>query len=167
MKTSLRKQREQDHKELLLKAADHRRALENVDRRIGNVEQGIQASVQTSNQTLRAISSDVQATKAEIMNFRSVKQRIMGFVNAFPLEIRDLLQKILQSDWQVYQLLLSIQRSLAQAPTQILDSNIQFEDPMGDLISLPYVYFRHWEVGKCLLTCVSYKQRLRRDRTDI
>ena len=96
MKASLEKQREKDQPELLSKAAEHRSALDCVEVRVKNIEDGIQDSVQKSTATLQARSVDVEITKAALMSFQSVKQRIIGFVSAFPSEIRDLLQRILQ-----------------------------------------------------------------------
>ncbi len=114
--------------------------------RITSVENGAQRAAQISNEKLETLSSNVEATKAELISFRGLGQQIMSFVSTFPLEMRDLLQKILQSNWQIYHLRLGFQQSPIQSPTQALDSNIQFEDAMGELIPLPYAYFRHWEV---------------------
>ena len=156
MKANLGKRQEKEYSELLSKAAEHRSTLGSVERRIINIEDGIQQAAQTSDKKFEALSSDVQETKATIMSLRGVGQQIMSFVSAFPLEMRDLLQKILQSNWQIYNVLLSIQQSPKPSPTQSLDSNIQFEDAMGELIPLPYVYFRHWEVFNYPFKTLSY-----------
>lgn len=163
MEANLGKRREKEHSELLSKVAEHRSILDSVGERITNIEDRVQQATQTSDEKLEALSSNVEATKAAVMSFRGVGQQIMSFFSAFPLEMRDLLQKILQSNWQIYHILLSIQQSPTRSPTQSLDSNIQLEDAMGELIPLPYVYFRHWEVLNCPFEHLSYDSRLSRD----
>ena len=101
MEANLGKRRENEHSELLSKVAEHRSILDSVGERITNIEDRIQQAAQTSDKKLEALSSDVEATKAAVMSFRGVGQQIMSFFSAFPLEMRDLLQKILQSNWQI------------------------------------------------------------------
>ena len=103
-------------------------------------------AAQASQDVIDSLSSEVHATRAAVMSLRDVGQQAMRFVSMFPLEMHGLLQKILQSNWQIYQMLLTLQKSLGQAPTSLLDSNIKFEDAMGELSELPYEYFRYWEV---------------------
>ena len=146
MEAHLGKRQEKRHSELLSKAAEHRSSLNSMEGRITNIGDRIQHAAQTADVKLEALSSDVTATKFAVMSLRGIGQQLMTFVTAFPLEIRGLLQRILQSNWQIYHILLSIQQTPTPSPTQSLDSNIQFEDAMGELIPLPYVYFRHWEV---------------------
>ena len=149
METNVGKRQEKEHSELLSKAAEHRSALYSMNGRITNIEDGIRHAAQKSDNKLEALSSDVETTKAAVMSFRGIGQQIIVFISTFPLEMHDIIQKILRSNWQIYHILLSIQQSPTQSPTQLLDSNIQLEDAMGELLSLPYVYFRHWEVCKC------------------
>ena len=146
METNLGRQQEKGHSELLSKAAEYRSSLNSMERQITNMGDRIQHAARTADQKLEALSSDVTATKTEVMSLRGIGQQFMTFVTAFPVEMRDLLQRILQSNWQIYHILLSIQQTPTPSPTQLLDTNIQFEDAMGELIPLPYVYFRHWEV---------------------
>lgn len=114
--------------------------------RIINIEDGMEQATQDSRDRLDALSSNVDATKAAVLSLRGMGQNIMSFISTFPIEMRDLLQKILLSNWQVYHMLLTIQQSPAPSPTGILESNIKFEDAMGELKELPYEFFRHWEV---------------------
>ena len=146
MEANLGKRREKEHSELLSKATEHRSTLDSMEGRIANIGDMVQHAAHKSDEKLEALSSDVEETKAAVMSFRNIGQQFMTFVTAFPLEMRDLLQKILQTNWQIYHILLSIQQTPTPSPTQSLDSNIQFEDAMGELIPLPYMYFRHWEV---------------------
>lgn len=163
MEANLGKRREKEHSELLSKVAEHRSTLDSLGERITNIKDRIQQAAQTSDEKLEALSSDVEATKAAVMSFRGVKQQITSVFSAFPLEMRDLLQKIHQSNLQIYHILLRIQQSPTQSPTQSLDSNIQFEDAMGELIPLPYVYSRHWEVLNCSFKHLPYASTLSHD----
>ena len=131
---------------LLSKAAEHRAALENMDRRITNIEEGIEHAAQASKDGLETLSSEIHATRAAVMSLRDIGKQAMTFLCTFPLEMRHLLQKILQSNWQIYQLLLNVQKAPGRSPTGLLDSNIKFEDAMGELYELPYEFFRYWEV---------------------
>ena len=162
IETNLGKRREKCHSELLSKAAEHRSTLDSIEERITKIGNGIQLA-KSSDEKIEALSSEIEETKAAVMSFRGVGQQILSFVSAFPLEMRDLLQNILRSNWQIYHVLLNLQQSLAQSPTQSLDSNIHFEDAMGELIQLPYAYFRHWEVLNFPSRYLSYSLTLRRN----
>ena len=86
-----------------------------------------------------------------VLKLRSIGDHIMAFLANFPYEMRDLLKSILQSNWQMYQVLLQVQRSTARSPTGLLESNIKFEDALGEIMQLPYAYFRYWEVSQQFL----------------
>lgn len=146
MESRLEKQQGRENSKLLSKAAEHRAALENMGRRITNIEDGMEHAAQASKDGLEALSSEIYATRVAVMSLRDIGKQTMRFVCTFPSEMRSLLQKIIQSNWQIYQLLLSLQKSPGQSPTGLLDSNIKFEDAMGELHELPYEYFRYWEV---------------------
>ena len=80
------------------------------------------------------------------MSLGRIGQHVMDFVTTFPAEMRGLLRAILQSNWQLYQLLRASQHRLGPSPTGLLDSNIVFEDALGQVQELPYQTCRHWEV---------------------
>ena len=101
---------------------------------------------EASHEKLDAISAKAGATHASIMSLRSLGEQMMDYVGQFPKEIRDLLHAILLSNWQMYQVLLQIQQRTSNSLTGLLDSNIRFEDALGEYRELPYEYFRHWEV---------------------
>jgi len=42
--------------------------------------------------------------------------------------------------------MLQMQQNISPRPTNLLESNIRFEDALGEIKELPYEYFRHWEV---------------------
>lgn len=146
MESRLETKQDREHSELLSKAAEHQTALDNVKDRIVIIEDGMDHEAKASKDGIDSLSSDVHATRAAVMSLRDIGQQAVSFVSTFPSEMRGLLHKILQSNWQIYQMLLTIQKSPGQAPTGLLDSNIKFEDAMGELNELPYEYFRYWEV---------------------
>ena len=41
---------------------------------------------------------------------------------------------------------MQIQKDLPRGPSQVLSDNIYFEDALGRVKSLPFEFFRHWEV---------------------
>jgi hypothetical protein len=56
-----------------------------------------------------------------------------------------------QQNLELYKLLRQIQNVIPQTVTQLLPDNIKFEDALGRAKSLPYTWFRHWEVFEGLL----------------
>lgn len=146
MEARLEKKQDIEHSELLTKATEHRAALNNVKGRITNIEDSIKQAAQASNNRLDALSTDIEITKASVISIGSLGQEILSFVSSFPSDLHSLLQQVLQSNGQIYRGLLSLQQSMTRSPTGLLESNIRFEDAMGDLRELPYEYFRHWEV---------------------
>lgn len=156
MEQRLEKQQDGESSKLLSKAAEHRVALDNMERRITNIEEGIKHAAQASKNGLEALSSDINASREAVMSLGDIGKQAMTFLCTFPSEMRSLLRKILQSNWQIYQLLLNIQKNPSQSPTGLLDSNIKFEDAMGELYELPYEYFRYWEVWTPRSNYLSY-----------
>lgn len=146
------------------KVVEHRAALHRVDARIIDVENAISCAAatsdrqfneikgtisqasETSSRRLESVSTKLDNAHDSVMSLRSTGERILSCLASFPREFRDLLQQILQRKWQMYQILLSIQRSMARSPTGLLGSNIKFEDALGEYTELPYELFRHWEV---------------------
>ena len=53
---------------------------------------------------------------------------------------------------EIYALLMQIQEHIPRGPSQVLSESIRFEDVLGRVRSLPYEYFRHWQVSTCCLT---------------
>lgn len=146
METRLEKQQDRANSNLSSKAAEHRAALETMECHITNIEERMEHATQTSKKSLEALSSDIHATRTAVMSLRDIGKQVTKILCTFPSEMRNLLQKILQTNWQIYKLLLNIQNNPAQSPTGLLESNIKFEDAMGELYELPYEYFRYWEV---------------------
>ena len=129
----------------MTKVAEHRAALEQVQHRLINIEENMTNADHMYNARLNAISDKVGETQQSVLSLRGIGEQISALLRSFPLEMRDLLQGILQSNWHIYQILLQIQHNPPKSPTGLLDSNIKFEDAMGDRRELPYDIFRHWE----------------------
>ena len=156
MEQRLEKQHDRENSKLFSQAAEHRAALENMESRITDIEAGIKHAAQASKDGLEALSLEIHGTGAAVMSLRDIGKEVRNFLGTFPSEMRNLLRKILQSNSQIYQLLLNVQKTPGQSPTGLLDSNIKFEDAMGELYELPYEYFRYWEVRTPRSSCLLY-----------
>lgn len=97
---------------------------------------------------LDAISLDTNATQASVKSLRTLTEQITSYIRTFPQNVRDSLQAPMQSNWQMYQVLLRIQQSISRAPTSLHASNIHFTNALGEYRELPYEFFCHWEVRK-------------------
>jgi hypothetical protein len=98
-------------------------------------------------QRLDNVAEATSSIRGAITNIHSVGQQILAFLGTFPAEIRGILRKISQTDMQIYSLLLQVHKDIATKPTNLLQSNIKFEDALGRVRELPYEYFRNWEVS--------------------
>lgn len=161
---------EEKHSDLMSKAAEHRAALHKVQEGMVQVEEkvsraGVACNVRLDsmeNKMTQAkeafdhrfdeIDAKVESTQTSIVNLRSTGEEILRCLGTFPREMRELIQCILHANWQMYQVLLKIQQSTARSPTGLLESNIRFEDALGDYRELPYEYFCHWEVRTTAIT---------------
>ena len=59
--------------------------------------------------------------------------------------------KILLSLWPQLVLFFRVLRSIPWSVTLLLEDNINFEDALGDLHSLPFQYFKHWDIFERML----------------
>jgi hypothetical protein len=125
-------------------ATSHAEALVSLDNKVDGATRQVIDSLDT-------LSSSARSVETSVMSLRDTGQQILRFMQSFPCEIRDLLQKILRVNLQLYWMLTKIQSNLTKSPTTLLESNILFEDAMGRVQSLPYEWFRHWETFEGLL----------------
>lgn len=95
---------------------------------------------------LDAISSDTNATQASVTSLQTLAEQITGYIRTFPQSVPDPLQAPVQSNWQMYQVLLQIQQTISRSPTSLHASSIRFTNALGEYRELPYEYFCHWEV---------------------
>ena len=122
-----------DHNTLMSKIVEHQTALHQIQNKMEHTE--------------RATNAKLDAISHSVVTFSCIRDQVLAFLATFPSELRGLLRNILQSNWQIYQALLEIQKCTAQSPTGLLDSDIKFEDALGEFRQLPYEHFRYWEVS--------------------
>ena len=165
---------QEKHSDLMSKVAEHRAGLQKVqdgitqvegkvsrvgvalDQRLDRVDATISQAGETSDRRFDEIGAKVEHTQFSVISLRKTGEQILRCIGTFPREMRGLLQNILHANWQMYQVLLKIQQSTARSPTGLLESNIRFEDALGDYRELPYEYFRHWEVNMKAFTYTAF-----------
>ena len=128
------------------KIAEHHTKFSSVQECTQNMYDRIQSGQVTDHQILESIYARVDRTNHSVVQARHFGQQIMDYLNTFSGKIQGLLRAILQSNLQTYQLMLQMQQTISPRPTNLLESNIRFEDALGEIKELPYEYFRHWEV---------------------
>ena len=121
--------------------ADNRAALGRIQSGTEDMSNSLQEANAASHKKLDALSTKTDATQSSILSLRSLAEQVASHIAHFPRELRDLLRAILRSNWQMYQVLLQVQRCTSHNPTGLLDSNIKFEDALGEYRELPYEYF--------------------------
>ncbi|KAK2764930.1 hypothetical protein FQN54_008627 [Arachnomyces sp. PD_36] len=122
-------------------SVDVKRLNDNQNRLVQNQQQNITA--------MQRMTSSIQVLAS---SFRAL-------VNMFPIilkfskEVMKSLQLLHGENVEIYTILLRIHQSLSRSPTSQLDDNIRFIDVLNRKHSLPYVYFRYWEVFESMLRC--------------
>lgn len=110
------RQLEGNHSESMSKAAEHRSDL------ITSFQGEVKRASQTSKDAFDNLSANADVTRIAVLESS---------------------QKILQSNWQIYRML---QQNVPTSPTGLLATDIKFEDALGQIQTLAYEHFRHWEV---------------------
>ena len=139
-----------EHGDLMSKIALQRASLQHIQTQVEHLKDGLNDRAAADRARLDAISSTIDATQASVLSLRCLGNLIIRHITKFPRDIRDLLRKILRSNWQIYQVLLLLETNITPNPTMLLGSNIKFEDALGVYTELPYEFFRHWEVDRDL-----------------
>ena len=103
---------------------------------------------------LEQISDSTASMNLSLIGVRNLGKQIYEFLNSFPAELRGMLRTILQTNMQIYALILQSQRNVPASPTLLLQSNIRFEDGLGVVRELPHEWFRDWEVGAGFSACI-------------
>lgn len=135
-----------EHEYLTTEVADTRAGVDRLHEEIGYLSNELREADTAGREKLDALSAKADTTQASITSLRSLGEQVVGYIGQFPRDIRQTLRAILQSNWQIYRVLLQVQQHISHSPTGLLDSNIKFEDALGEYKELPYEYFRHWEV---------------------
>lgn len=128
------------------KIAEHHTMLHSVQERTQSMDDRTKLSQTADQEILESIDAGVDRLDHSVVQARQFGQQVIDYLNAFSGKIQRLLQAVLQSNLQTYQLMLQMQQSMPPRPTNLLESNIRFEDALGEIKELPYEYFRHWEV---------------------
>lgn len=129
------------------KIAEHHSILYSVQERTRNMDDRIKLAQAADHEILESIHTGVDRLDHSVVQARHFGQQIMDCLSGFSGKIQGLLRAILQSNLQTYQLILQMQQNISPRPTNLLESNIRFEDALGEIKELPYEYFRHWVVG--------------------
>ena len=124
------------------KITEHHAILHSVQERNQSMDDRIRLAQVADRQILESVCAGVDRMDHSAVEARHSGKQIMDYLNAFSGKI----QGHLQSNLQTYQLMLQTQQNIAPRPTNLLKSNIRFEDALGEIKELPYEYFRHWEV---------------------
>ena len=105
---------------------------------------------------LDRLAANVTQIQRSVFSARSVAKRVFESLVSFSWEAQETMRAIIQSNWQMYRVLLEVQDKVAQPPTSRIDSNIKFENALGEYCEFPYDVFRHWEVSKGLPFSVAF-----------
>jgi hypothetical protein len=111
-------------------------------------ENGAQASQAFDhvNNEIACLKSITKSTQSAIHRFQNIGQQVASLFGAFPGEIRDMLSRIVQGNFETYNVLLAIQRDIAAKPTDNLESIITVTDALNRVHRLPYEHFCNWDV---------------------
>jgi len=115
---------------------------------VGSRLEKLQATVDHTGATVDATATSVEVIKNTLVGISSIGQRLLYFINTFPVEMRELLHRVVRSNLQIYTALQQHQAAMPPTPTNLLQSNIRFENGLGVIQELPYEFFRHWEICK-------------------
>ena len=126
------------------KIAEHQNMLYSVKERTQSIDDRMKLFQVADHEILESIDARVDKIDHTVVQARQFGKQIIDHLNAFSGKI---LRAILQSNLQTYQLMLQMQQNISPRPTNLLESNIRFEDVLGEFKELPYQYFRHWEVN--------------------
>jgi chromosome segregation ATPase len=142
----VRREAQEIRGELVYKQAEHAAQQMEAANDLSNKVDTLNESISRNTSQLNSISSATSSIQTSVVSLRNLGGRFVQFINTFPAEIRELLQRILRTNLQIYYMLLFSQTDIGRSPSLLLQSNIRFEDALGRVRELPYEWFRHWEV---------------------
>jgi hypothetical protein len=106
----------------------------------------INSNTASSMRSISAVAIRVGSLSASMSTLYGLGTQILSILRVFPAELRTVLQNVIRTNVQMYAILLEVQRKISLSPTLALESNIRIEDALGQVRSLPFEWFRHWEV---------------------
>jgi len=104
----------------------------------------------STNQSIYSLTSGFASISTSLTRLCDLGTQALAILRSFPAELRMLIQTIVRTNIQMYAILLEVHRRIATSPTLALESNIRVEDALGEIRSLPFEWFRHWEVTTVL-----------------
>ncbi|OAL38172.1 hypothetical protein AYO20_02624 [Fonsecaea nubica] len=122
---------------------DHEASLRPIQDKVEDIAERLESN-------LTPVSSALTSVGRAVFGFHNVLGQIIDFLGSFRRETKEALQRIIQTNMQIYALLLTSQNSPGHSPSMLSDA-ILFEDALGRKVSLPYQWFRHWEAFEGLL----------------
>ena len=150
-----------EHTYLMAEILKHRQDAIRVDEGLRQVKDQVSKTRADLKQRIESVDDTVVSVQNRVQNIQNIGEQILAFLGSFPSEFRALLRNMTQMDFRIYNILLEVQRDIAAAPTNILQSNIRFEDALGRGRELPYEFFRRWEVSSHGLQCSEFLANLR------
>ena len=143
---TLSKMRAQGIRGLNRRIAEHGAILHSIHDRVQNMDDRTRLTQAANDERIQSMCARFDGMNRSVVHTRRLGQQVMDYLNTFPRKIQGLLRVILQSNIQTYNLMLQIHQNISPRPSQLLESDIKFEDALGEIKQLPYEYFRYWEV---------------------
>ncbi|KAF2110430.1 hypothetical protein BDV96DRAFT_583994 [Lophiotrema nucula] len=119
----------------------------------------------STKRSISALTTGVASISTSLTGLCGLGTQALAILRAFPAELQTLLQTVLRTNMQMYAVLLEVHRKIGAPPTLALESNIRIEDALGEIRSLPFEWFRHWEPFEGLLRA-EFKNRLGAERVE-
>jgi uncharacterized protein YoxC len=155
----LERQGRENHRELMSRAATNENCLQNTHQRIEEVQEAVadvgrdmkekfrslEESSNNSNSILQSVCATSKSIQSTVTGLRNVGEHLRQLIHSFPLEFRDTVQKIHQTNMHIYNLLLA--QGVPQSPGRLAQNDITFVNALGIVEMLPYNHFRYWEVS--------------------
>jgi hypothetical protein len=113
--------------------------------------QKIGAALSWQRSSILRIFDALHETHLTLHELRNVGLQILSAVQNCPLEVKDLLRKILDVNSQIFTLLSTNQLLMGQYPTLAVSDGIHFEDCLGRKETLPFSWFSNWPVFEAML----------------
>lgn len=109
------------------KIAEHHSILYSVQECTRSMDDRIKLAQAADHEILESINAGVDRLDHSAFQARHFGQHIVDYLSG---KIQGLLRAILQSSLQTYQLMLQMQQNISPRPTNLLESNIRFEDAL-------------------------------------
>lgn len=138
----------QQHQVLQCNTVKHGAKIDQTASKIDAMNARIEETNDTTHDKIDRLSTKVEQVQTSVSSVRSVAKQAFDFLVSFSREAQETMRATIQSDWQIHRVLLDVQDRIAQTPTGLLNSNIKFENALGEYWEFPYEVFRHWEVSR-------------------